>query len=360
MKQSAYLIKPASSLCNMNCKYCFYSDVSHQRQSYSKGIMNSETIDILIEKALNDADDITFAFQGGEPMVAGLGYFEYFVNKVKKLKIKQQVHYAIQTNGYCLDNEWIDFFKEHHFLVGISLDGYRNIHDSVRQKGQQPTFDIILNNIKKLKENDISYNILTVVTSQMASHAKEIYEYYKKQNFQYIQFIPCLPELDKSTDQYYLTPKQFYTFYHQLFSLWYNDLKKGQYMSISFFEDLLMIFQGRYPRTCGMLGNCQIQLVVEGDGSVYPCDFYALDQYCLGNIKINTIEELRKSIQGKKFLEENKRYSQLCPQCQFKNICHGQCKRMNIVYFDDKYCGYQEFLKETYQIFYQIGQRKIG
>lgn len=358
MKQSAYLIKPASSLCNMNCQYCFYSDVSHQRQNYSKGIMTKDTVDILIKKALKDADEVTFAFQGGEPTVAGLDYFQYFVKKVYELKNHHMIHFVIQTNGYCLDDKWIVFFKEYDFLVGISLDGYQEIHDKVRQKGQQPTFGKIIRHIKKIQEKHVDYNILTVVTSQMVLHVKDIYEYYKKQGFHYIQFIPCLPELDGSTNDYYLTPQQFYTFYHQLFPLWYEDLKKGQYMSISFFEDLLMMFQGQYPRTCGMLGNCHIQLVIEGDGSVYPCDFYALDQYCLGNINVHTIDELRQSLQGQLFLKEEKRYSQLCQQCQFKNICHGQCKRMNIAYFDNDYCGYQEFLKETYQIFYQIGQEK--
>lgn len=360
MKKSSYLIKPASSLCNMNCQYCFYSDVSHLRENYSKGIMSKDTVDILVEKALQDADEITFAFQGGEPTVAGLDYFQYFVEKVKQNQTKHIIHYVIQTNGYSLNDEWISFFKKHDFLVGISLDGNQMIHDEMRKKGNEPTFEIVLNHIKKIQDNHIQYNILTVMTTHMIHHVNEIYEYYKKEGFSYIQFIPCLPELDHSTDGYSLTPHLFYKFYHQLFPLWYEDLKKGQYTSISFFEDLLMIFQGQYPRTCGMLGQCHIQLIIEGDGSVYPCDFYALDKYCLGNIHHQTIEELRQSIQGQNFLQQQKRYSKLCHQCQFKNICHGQCKRMNIVYFDDNYCGYQAFLQETYQLFYQIGQGKIG
>ena len=359
MRTSSYLIKPASSICNMSCQYCFYSDVSKQRKDYSKGIMAKETVELLIDKALNDAQEITFSFQGGEPTMAGLNYFVHFVEYVEKIKKNHIIHYSIQTNGYCLNDEWISFFDKYQFLVGISLDGYKNIHDQVRLKGAQPTFDKIINHIQKLQQRNIDYNILTVVTSQMVLFAKEIYKFYKEQGFQYIQFIPCLPELDHSTEQYNLNPKDFYHFYHDIFELWYEDLKHGHYISISFFEDLLMIFQGRYPRTCGMLGKCQIQLVIEGDGAVYPCDFYALDQYCLGNITVNNIDELRQFKSGQIFLKEEKRTSSICKECQFKNICHGQCKRMNIVYFDDNYCGYQEFLKETYQIFYSIGQGKI-
>ena len=359
MKSSSYLIKPASSLCNMNCLYCFYSDVSKQRENYSKGIMSKDTVEILIDKALNDAKDITFAFQGGEPTVAGLEYFQYFVDYVHKNKKDHIIHYAIQTNGLILDEEWLDFFKENHFLVGISLDGNEYIHNQVRVKGKEPTFHKVFQHIQQMKKKKIDYNILTVITRQMIAYAKEIYEFYKQQNFQYIQFIPCLPELDNSTDQYYLRPQDFYQFYHQIFPLWYEDLKQGKYVSISLFEDLLMIFQGHYPRTCGMLGQCQLQFIVEGDGTVYPCDFYALDQYSLGNIKNDSLLKLKQSVNAQKFLQQEKRYSKLCQTCQFKNICHGQCKRMNIVYFDDNYCGYQAFLKETYQIFYNIGQGKL-
>lgn len=357
MKRESYLIKPASSLCNMNCKYCFYSDVSCNRENYSKGIMSYDLVSVLVEKAMSDAKEITFAFQGGEPTLAGIDYFQYFINCVNKHRNHHIIHYALQTNGINLNKEWLDLFEENNFLVGISIDGNKKVHDHVRLKRKEGTFDKIINNIHQIQKRNIDYNILTVVTSQMVPFAKEVYEFYKKQNFQYIQFIPCLPELDDTTE-YCLSPQGFYQFYHQIFSLWYEDLKKGHYISISLFEDLLMIFSNHYPRTCGMLGNCQLQLIIEGDGSIYPCDFYALDEYCLGNIKYDSIDDIKNSIQGKNFIKQRKRYSKVCQQCMFKNICHGQCKRMNIVYFDDEYCGYQEFLKETYKIFYEIGKAR--
>ena len=223
MKTASYLIKPASSICNMNCQYCFYSDVSKQRRNYSKGIMSKETVEMLIDKALADAQEITFAFQGGEPTMAGLNYFIHFVEYVEKLKKEHIIHYAIQTNGYCLNDEWISFFDKYHFLVGISLDGYKNIHDQVRLKGTQPTFEKILNHIQKIQQTNIDYNILTVVTSQMVPFAKDIYKFYKEQGFEYIQFIPCLPELDHSTEHYDLKPKDFYNFYSpQRFSISQN------------------------------------------------------------------------------------------------------------------------------------------
>lgn len=356
MKRSSYLIKPASSMCNMNCSYCFYSDVSNHRKNISNGIMKREIVNSLIVKALSDAQELIFAFQGGEPTLAGLDYFRYFVNKVNEMKKNHVIHYAIQTNGILIDEQWIQFFKENHFLVGLSIDGYRDNHDSVRLKGNNRTYQQLKKTLYLLKKHHIEYNILTVVTKQLSYHADKLYDFYKKNNIHYIQLIPCLPKLNQSTDSFGLTPHDYYRFYHDFFKLWYQDLCRNEYMSVSLFEDLLMIFKGRYPRTCGMLGQCQIQMIVEADGTIYPCDFYALDEYKLGNIMYDSIESILNSPNISLFINKKKQNTSLCDHCRFKNICHGNCHRMNVVYFNDHYCGYQQFLEETYQIFYQIAK----
>lgn len=354
MERSSYLIKPASSLCNMNCKYCFYSDVSHNRNDYSKGIMKKHIVDKLIEKALYDSRNITFAFQGGEPTLAGIEYFEYFINRVNEKKNNHTIQYAIQTNGLLIDKEWIKIFKDNRFLVGVSIDGFKKNHDNIRLKQGEGTFDKVMNTIKLLKENKIDYNILTVVTSSLSKYPNEVYNFYKKNNINHIQFIPCLPELDKSTENYDLKPREFYSFYKAIYNLWKKDIIDGKVISISLFDNLAMLFKGIYPHTCGMLGQCQLQMIIEADGSIYPCDFYALDQYKLGNIAEDEVSLIRKSQVLHQFLNEEKRYSKLCGECKFNNVCHGNCKRMNIVYFDDNYCGYQQFLEETYEEFHAM------
>lgn len=336
--------------------YCFYHDVSLHREDISKGIMKKEIVDILIEKALNDAHEITFAFQGGEPTLAKIEYFQYFVEMINQKKDQHIIHYAIQTNGMMIDEQWVRFFKKHHFLVGLSIDGYQSNHDAMRLKAYQPTHAHLMHVLQLLNEYHIDYNILTVITKQFSYHAKELYQFYKKYHIKYVQLIPCLPELDCTYDEYSLTPQNFYQFYHDFFELWYHDLCQKEYMSVSLFEDLLMIFSGKTPRTCGMLGQCQVQMIIEADGSVYPCDFYALDEYMLGNIAVDSIENILRSHHISSFLNHKKRTSFLCKQCRFKNVCHGNCHRMNVVYFDNQYCGYQQFLEETYQIFYQIAR----
>ena len=135
MARYSFLIKPASSLCNLGCRYCFYADVSRRRQIPSYGVMKKDVIERLVQRVyeeLKDGDEVSFLFQGGEPTVAGLSYFEDFTARVKKQEKRVQVHYGIQTNGILLDEKWCAFFKEHHFLVGLSLDGPAQSHDENR------------------------------------------------------------------------------------------------------------------------------------------------------------------------------------------------------------------------------------
>ena len=201
MKYFSMLIKPASSLCNLRCRYCFYCDVAENRKIPSYGVMSEETMNILIDKTLGffrEEVTITFAFQGGEPTVAGLDYFRRFIRRVNlKKKSYHQIQYALQTNATLLDDEWVRFLKQNRFLVGVSLDGYAAHHDAMRPDAKgQGTFARILENIEKLRQAKINFNILTVLTRQLAEHPKELFDFYLRQHLDYIQLIPCLPPLE--------------------------------------------------------------------------------------------------------------------------------------------------------------------
>lgn len=360
MKHRSFLIKPASSLCNLACKYCFYCDIAKNREVYSYGIMNKNTVEALIDSSLNgNVTSITYAFQGGEPTLAGLSFFTYFVSYVNKKKTNQKIQYSLQTNGYILDQEWVSFFKKHDFLIGVSLDGYAENHNKLRSDLQgEPTFKRINESITLLQKYQIPYNILSVLTKQLAAHPKELYAFYKRKRFSYIQLIPCLPTYPNTVDEdlYALTPKEFYTFYDTFFELWLEDFKRGEYISIALFDNLFTIFKNRIPGQCGAVGNCQLQMVVESNGDVYPCDFYSNDRYRLGNIKSNSISELSKSGVVSRFLKEPKRSNKNCGRCKFQKICNGNCKALNVAYYDEEYCGYQQFLEKYYKILYEIAQ----
>lgn len=349
VKNYGYLIKPASSLCNYGCTYCFYHDVADHRKVRSSGIMSDEIMVALISNALNveDGSMITFAFQGGEPTLAGLAFFEKFVSQVEKeKKTSQKVQYAIQTNGSLIDQEWCEFLFENKFLVGLSLDGYRKNHDLFRMtRNHKPTYDRVMESLAMLKANHIDFNVLTVLTSELSKHPKELYDFYKAFDLRFVQLIPCLPGLDGEEDAHALKPSEFASFYKEFYSFWLEDYKKGHYISVSLFDNVIPMFRGFPPQQCGMLGFCSPQYVVEADGNVYPCDFYVLDKYVCGNVCSHSFDQIRNSRIMNDFLKEEKRISVLCRDCNFKKLCHGNCKRLNITYFDDERCGYQEFLE---------------
>ncbi len=350
MKKISFLIKPASSLCNLKCKYCFYHDVSEHRMIKSNGIMKEEVMERLIEQSLKLLDDdgkITYAFQGGEPTVAGLNYFKAFIAYVtKKAKPKQKIQYALQTNGYVIDEEWVALFKEHHFLIGVSLDGYKENHDYFRlSNNDQATFKQVMNAVEILKKKNVEFNILTVLSKQLAKHPEKLYKFYQKNDIEYIQLIPCLAGFDEKDAPFALTPSLFSHFYKLFFELWLMEWQSGHYRSIGLFDNLLMMLNDMPPITCGMLGFCSLQLVVESDGSIYPCDFYVLDEYKGGNIMDEDLLTIMKSSKMQSFLQEPRKNIELCHECPFVRICHGNCKRMNDLYIQDNYCGYQDFLK---------------
>lgn len=351
MKYISFLIKPASSLCNMHCRYCFYSDVSNHRLTKSYGIMNEVVMHAIIDRALALSDDahITFAFQGGEPTLAGLTYFKAFTTYVDEHKKQQTIHYALQTNAILLDEEWADFFFVHKFLIGISLDGYAKIHDYFRvDNDNQETFKIVMKSIKLLKEKGVEFNILSVLNSTLAKHPQKLFSFYLKHDLKYVQFIPCIPGLDEKNNPYSLSPKQFASFYKKYFDLWLDELKRGNYMSVTLFDNIIPMFIKRLPQQCGMLGKCAPQFVIESNGDVFPCDFYVLDEYLCGNIVNDDLNGLAQNETLIKFLKEERRSCKACDDCPFINICHRNCKRLNLAYYDDIYCGYRDFLEYAY------------
>ena len=345
MNKLTILIKPVSSQCNINCSYCFYKDIVKTNE-FSPKKMKADTTINLIEKVFRYCDDktiIEFCFQGGEPLLAGLDFYNMFFKKVKKQNKRNQVCFTIQTNGLLIDEGWIKLFKENNFLVGISLDGIKETHDFNRKSKNNGTFDQVIKNVNLLKINEINYNILTVVTSNMITYPKKIYTFYKKMNFEYVQFIPCLSFFGKSNG---LKPKEYAQFFSELYKIWSKDRK----IHISLFEEIINIFFGqRNCLSCGKLGYCSLQFVIETDGSVYPCDFYVLQKYCIGNINNHSFDDLLKNTNVRKFLEEEKNFSYLCDTCKFYTICQGNYKRQNQCMFDDYYCGYQILLENIYK-----------
>lgn len=336
MPNISVLIKPASGMCNLQCKYCFYCDETKNREVESYGFMEEETLEKVIQKVLDFSDTAcTIAYQGGEPFLRGLDFFKKSVELQKKYNIKGiKISNTIQTNGTCLDEDWAKFLKENNFLVGISLDGIMFTHDSFRvDKKGQGTFERVMEGIGLLKKYEVDFNILTVVNAATAKKITQIYDYFKQNGFMYLQFIPCLNPLGMETERFphTLTPKAYGHFLKTLFDLWYNDFRKGVMVHIQQFEEYVRMLLLMQPDVCGMSGICSCQNVVEADGGVYPCDFYVLDEYKLGSLKQNSFEEIHEKRKEIHFVEDSAIMHEDCKKCKYAPICRGGCRRHRVI-----------------------------
>ena len=356
MPPLSIMIKPASSLCNMRCKYCFYHDVTDHRDIKSFGMMSEETAENLIEKALDfaDGESVAFAFQGGEPTLRGLDFFKYFCEKVTELNTKgSQIFYGLQTNGTVIDNEWAEFFRENKFLIGLSLDGdFENNSFRIDDKGNNAFYKII-KAADILTKNKVDFNILTVLTGKCAENIDGILKYFKKRGFKYLQFIPCLrPFGDNSENELYMTPEQYKHFLINGFNFYVKEYVRDNYTSIRYFDNLVHLYLGNPTEQCGMCGHCMHQFVAEGNGNIYPCDFYCTDEWLLGNINEVTenFDTLAHSEKATEFLKESLSFDEKCKKCRFFPVCRGGgCKRSRE---DRDYCeSYKGFFEACLPLF---------
>ena len=330
------LIKPVSGACNMKCAYCFYMDEADNREKACYGKMSKQTVRQLIKRVFEEAKgECSFTFQGGEPTLAGIEYYKYFLQTVEKYnRSGLPVQYCLQTNGYYLTEEWFSFFQKSHFLIGISLDGLQEIHDMNRRDiNGDETFQKVMQTIHKLKEYGIPYNILTVVTDALASRISEVYRFYKDNQTEHQQYIECLNPILGETEQsvegvsVYLTNRKYEIFLKTLFDEWYQDMKSGHPVYNRYFYNLLWLIKGRWPESCNMRGTCSLQWTIEADGSIYPCDFYVLDEWKLGNVREDSFGDIWKSDTQKKFLILSADVPKACRQCEWYGLCRNGCMR---------------------------------
>lgn len=366
MPPLSIMIKPASSLCNMRCKYCFYSDVTDYRDVKNFGKMNEETAENLIKKAFDfaDGESVAFAFQGGEPTLCGIDFFDYFCNTVKKHNTKNStVFYGLQTNGTLIDDDWAKFFKSKNFLIGLSLDGDFDNNSFRVDANLQNTFYKTVKAADILQKHGVQFNILTVLTGRCADNIDTVLRYFKKRGFRHLQFIPCLrPFGDKTQSELYMTAEQYKHFLIHAFNAYVKDYVRGDYTSIRYFDNLVHLYLGNPTEQCGICGHCMHQFVAEGNGNIYPCDFYCTDEWLLGNInnKDENFDTLAHSRKATAFLKESININSECKQCRFFPLCRGGgCKRTREA---ENYCeAYKGFFKACLPLFRVfIAENRVG
>ncbi|ENM5727061.1 anaerobic sulfatase maturase [Vibrio mimicus] len=354
-------IKPVSFKCNINCEYCYYLEKETFFHHKDKTCITYDTLEQLIKSYINqEKDDIYFTWQGGEPTLSGIEFFEKVIELQQAFSRGKRIHNAIQTNGTLLTGKWGEFLKNNKFLVGISIDGPEKYHDRYRKHcSGKGTFKRVMKGIEILNKYSIPFNTLTVVNHINVEHPLEVYEFLKTtgtQHFQFIELLETQTVADNSTytwlsDSNHLNeichfsspPQRFGYFLNEIFHSWIrNDV--GHYY-IRQFESLFSCLIGNGHSSCVFQPSCGNNLVIESNGDLYECDHFVYPEFQLGNI-VNGLND----VYGHKVDKLKQNLSNECQQCQYLELCNGGCPKHRINMIDN--VG-KSYFCESYKLFFK-------
>lgn len=341
------MTKPSGPLCNIDCKYCFYLEKSKLFPDEKHWRMPDDVLESYIRQYIEaqDTPEIQFAWQGGEPTVLGVAYFEKVVELQAKYANGKTIANAFQTNGTLLNDAWGEFLHGHNFLVGLSIDGPQAIHDAYRvDKQGRPTFHKVMRGMEFLKKHRVEFNTLTCVNRKNATQALEVYRFLRKEGSGHMQFIPIVErrvqgcendalELvlpgapgDPSVTPWSVRPDEFGQFLCAIFDEWVrHDVGK---VFVQTFEVSLMAWMGLEPNLCIFQKECGLGLALEHNGDLYSCDHFVYPEHQLGNIMEKTIAEMVSSPQQQQFGRDKlETLPQYCLDCDVRFICNGDCPK---------------------------------
>jgi len=326
-EQIQLLIKPAGPDCNLACEYCFYRRVSaiHGGGAHR---MSDQTLQAVVRRYLKlRLPQSVFCWQGGEPTLMGLDFFQRAVSLMQQFgRGGQSVSNALQTNGLLLDREWCVFLRRYRFLTGLSLDGPAELHDRYRvRSGGAGTHAEVLRALRMMQEAGVEFNVLAVVNALTARHAKTIYTYFRDLGLRHMQFIPCI-ESDPKTFRplpFSVTPEAYADFLCELFDLWLPEAKEG--VSIRLFDGLLSRELCGNSNLCYLDGPCGYAPVIEHNGDVYPCDFFVDPDWKLGNVVATPLEKIMRRAKARRFRGARFKLPEACADCAWRTLCRGGC-----------------------------------
>ena len=346
---SSVLVKPVSADCNLRCTYCFYLPKLDLYPETNIHRMSDELT----------APNSPFSWQGGEPTVAGLDFFRKVVDLQQKYgRSGAVVANSLQTNATLIHEEWARFMAEYNFLVGVSLDGPKDIHDHYRLTiDGRPTFDMVMQAIERLKRHKVEFNILVLLNRLNSEQPERVWDFMAEHGLGFLQFIPCV-ERDPSTGEpaeYAVRPDQFGKFLCAVFDRWYNDGEPTVY--VRDFEDFLFAaVRGEAP-SCIYARRCGSYVVVEHNGDVYCCDFYVDPDWRLGNLLETPLAELVESDLLARFALRKAEMHPQCRQCPWLKLCRGACPKDRMTFSDDHRA--LNYLCPGYQMLFEHAHERI-
>jgi uncharacterized protein len=362
------MLKPAGARCNLRCRYCYYLEKDHLYAGNDAHFMSER----LLEKFIADymqaqtTPEVLFTWHGGEALLRPIAFYQRALQLQRRYARGRQVVNSIQTNGTLLTPEWCEFLRENGFLVGISIDGPRNVHDAYRRTSADgPSFDRVMQGLQLLKDHHVEWNALAVVNNLNVGQPREFYRFFKDIGCQYLQFAPIVERIVSRDDgltlapgmqeggrltSHSITPSQWGRFLCELFDEWVVADVGSIFVQI--FDATLANWVGVTPGICSLSAHCGHAAVMEHNGDVYSCDHFVFPEYRLGNLNEKTITEMVYSPQQQRFAQmKTAMLPRQCRECPFLFACHGECPKNR--FLRDKYGNVGlNYLCEGYRQFF--------
>lgn len=372
------MTKPMGPRCNIACEYCYYLEKERLFPNEKKFRMPDDVLETYIRQLIETSieagmSEVPFAWQGGEPTMLGVDYFRRIVALQQKYaQPGVRITNAFQTNGILLDDEWGVFLREHGFLVGISIDGPRKLHDRYRiDRAGRSTFDAVMRGIEVLQRNSVDHNALCTVHRANGGKGREVYAFLKSAGFEFIQFIPIVERVagdelagppqsgqqrDARISEWSVAPRVYGKFLCDVFDSWFRrDIGK---VFVQYFDVQLGLWMGRPSSLCVFAETCGSEFALEHDGSLYSCDHYVYPDYRLGNITQTPLRELIWTDRQAEFGNDKKaKLTAQCQACQFRFACNGGCPKHRIGTADDGESGHNYFCESYTMFFRHAGDR---
>lgn len=319
-----FLIKPCGGACNFRCPNCFYRPISRQNDRF----MSNLDTDILLSRIseLPQSIAINIVFQGGEPLLIGYEYYRYFMQQVVRILPKRHISYSIQTNGSLLTEQLLSLFKKYDFLVGLSLDGDKSLNDRSRPTADGlGSYHMIMTAAKLMDKIGVNYNILTLITQNVAFAPSRVLSHHLNKDFRHLQF--TMPIGYENNCDFLPTQQEMYRFLAVCFDEYASRLFTPQAISIRYFDNLISRIAYGHAEQCGQCGVCNPYIVVDPSLDCYPCDFYATAEYHLGNLRDMNIASMLSSERYASFMHSGSTSPKSCSSCRHIYLCGGGCKR---------------------------------
>ena len=344
------MMKPAGSLCNLDCHYCYYLDKAEIYGGHEPK-MSYEMLETTIREYIkaNDVEEVTFNWHGGEPLVLGLDFYKKAVELERKYADGKKIFNTLQTNGTLINYNTAEFFRDNNFLIGVSIDGPKDIHDKFRKdKGGFPTFDKVIKGIEILHRCGVQFNTMSTINKASEGRGLETYQFLKHIGSTFMQFMPVVEHVkypvdaagrslkkmrpyivDPATDgaelaRWSVSSVGFGKFMCDIFDYWVrNDV--GRYF-VNLFDATLANHCNVMPGTCVYAKVCGGNSIIEHNGDIYPCDHFVYPKYRLGNISEKSLREMMTSSEQIKFgLDKRGMLPSKCLRCKYEYLCHGEC-----------------------------------